>query len=133
MKSFHTFFDYWMSTKTSMMKSGRVLYNWPKNEGGIPPTFDHIKDATAKKKVRVFVDALLGQHSGISKELKYIFAANGVRFFADFLKVLEDEPTGKFANKGLDFKKQNDMFTNKVRIQNYFVDQIFGSQIIFIS
>ena len=51
-KSFHAFFDYWHGTHISMMKSGRVLYNWPEDAGGIPPNLSNI--CTEKEKVRPF-------------------------------------------------------------------------------
>ena len=117
MKSFHTFFDYWVSTKTSMTKSGRAMYKWPTDDGGIPPTFDSINDQkTMRPKVRKLVKELLGHHEGIDDDLKYLLVANGIRFFNDYLQVLEDEPLGKFKDKGLQHKKTNDLFVNKVRI-----------------
>jgi len=94
------------------------MYKWPTDDGGIPPTFDSISDKkTMRPKLRKLVKELLGHHEGIDDDLKDLLVANGIRFFNDYLQVLEDEPLGKFKDKGLDHKKTNDMFVNKVRIK----------------
>lgn len=95
-----------------MMKSGRAMYNWPAEDGGIPPTFDSINDETSRNKVHAFVENLLGHHQGISRELKYLLAANGVRLFRDYVQVLKDDPIKKGRN--LSQLKSEDIFTNKI-------------------
>ena len=110
LKTFHTFFDYWSNTKKSMLKSGRVMNDWPINDGGVPPNFKHIK--TCSWKVRQFVDELLG-HTTIPVEMQNLFAANGLRFYSDFCNILLKEPNGKYDS--IDKQRFNSTFCFKVR------------------
>ena len=109
LKTFHTFFDYWTDTKKSMTKSGRAMYDWPINDGGMPPSLLHI--TTSKHKISAFVKALLGE-TLICEEMKYLFVANGLRFFSDFANILKKEPNGKYDT--LDKMKANNTFVFKV-------------------
>ncbi len=110
-KSFHTFFDYWNRTRLSMMKSGRAMYNWPLDDGGIPPTYKSIKDEVSRTKFHKFVECLLGHHD-IPENMKYMLASNGVRFFSDFIQVMKDDPMNP--NRELSEIKQQDQFTNNI-------------------
>lgn len=93
LKEFHTFFDYWQSTGKSMTKSGRVMNGWPVNDGGVPPTFNHVK--TNRHKIVTFVNSLLG-HTKLPSEITSILVANGLRFYSNFCEILRHEPTGKY-------------------------------------
>ena len=112
-KNFHTFFDYWVCTHESMLKSGRAMYGWPKDKGGNPPKLSSI--ITSKGKVHAFVDNLLGRHENISVDVKQLLVANALRFYPDFIKLLMDDPTGKYENENDILTKHP--FVNRVRIE----------------
>ena len=105
------------------MKSGRVIYGWPPDDGGIPPKLESIKqfkvDKDVTEKVRSFVEALLGQHTALDRSLKEMLVANGLRLFADFLQVLKDEPLKKFSS--VEEMKTNDVFVHRVHVSLCYV------------
>ena len=113
-KTLHSFFDYWTSTKHSMEKSARAIYDWPINSGGFPPRMDII--TTKKELVPKFVSCLLGRHTGLPVKVQYYLVANGIRWFDDFLTVLDDEPFKKY--RTLQDKKTKHAFVMKVSLMN---------------
>ena len=112
-KNFHTFFDYWVCTHESMVKSGRAIYDWPVDDGGIPPTMDSIK--TSREKINPFVSNLLGRHVRVNEEVKYMLVANGLRFYNNFREILANEPLGTY-EKDVSSKHK---FCNQVRTTYY--------------
>ena len=63
-----------------MMKSGRVMYGWPQDDGGIPPKLENIKTyQTDQGKIRKFVNELLGKHTELGRDMKNLLVANGMR------------------------------------------------------
>ena len=93
----------------SMMKSGRVLYDWLEDAGGIPPNLSHI--LTEKEKVWPFFTRLLQKHSGLDLELKDILISNGIQFLKDFISLLKKDP---LHNPSLQYLKQNNMFIYEI-------------------
>ena len=100
----------------SMKKSGRAMSGWPVNDGGIPPNLDKVTN-TSRSTMDKFVDHLLGSHKGLSKDLKYLLVANGIRFFSDFIKVLEKEPSKKYSS--IDDMKTKHVFVNRVSLLHF--------------
>ena len=64
-----------------MIKSGRVLNDWPVDDGGIPPDLKSIR--TSPEKINAFVEALLGHHRNIDIRMKKFLTANGIRFLTN--------------------------------------------------
>ena len=94
-----------------MVKSGRSMFGWPQNKGGVPPTLDAICN-TQQEKVRKFVKALMGHRSNkLEDNVIEFLVANGIRFFGDFMETLKMEPTGKYSSEA----KHNHKFVNRVR------------------
>lgn len=96
-----------------MMKSGRVMYGWPQDDGGIPPKLENIKTyQTDQGKIRKFVNELLGKHTELGRDMKNLLVANGMRFFDDYIKLMLDEPSHMYSN--LHDLLEKDVFVNKV-------------------
>ena len=74
-----------------------MLNDWPVDDGGIPPDLKSIR--TSPEKINAFVEALLGHHRNIDIRMKKFLTANGIRFFNQFMDVLQREPKGKFADE----------------------------------
>ena len=101
-KNFNTFFDYWVKTKTSMVKTGKVLGGWSysgadQETSGKPPSMSNIK--TNKESVQPFVDSLLGRYTFLSKDVKELLVANGIRFYKAFVELLMKEPGQKYSER----------------------------------
>ena len=78
-----------------MIKTGRVMYNWPVNSGGVSPCLNSIKTET--NKLNKFVHYLLGHHeNNLSLQLTRYLVANMLRFLPQFEKILKHDPTGKY-------------------------------------
>ena len=101
LKTFNTFFDYWKGTMLSMRKSGKVLAGWTSGNddsshtSGCPPTLDSISKSD-KAKVSLFVKTLLGDHKHIKAGVKELLVANMMRFWNDFLAIIEEDPEGRY-------------------------------------
>ena len=102
MKAFHTFFDYWVGNKKSMIKSGRATSSWfrksntNESSSGNPP---NVKDIiTDQHKVHEFMNVLLGHHN-LPEKITNLLLANGMRFFNKFMCFLERDPKGQYNTK----------------------------------
>ena len=116
MKMFHTFFDYWNGTFKSMQKSAEVMGGWPvgQDEGmkgmcGNPPDFSCLQHDMLR--VDKFVEYLLGNCVGLTKTMKRMLVANGLRFFDNCTEFLRKEPSGKFRGEHL---SGNCLFLNTI-------------------
>ncbi len=85
-----------------MVTTGKALGGWPNHQAGspsfgtagCPPSLESI--GSNKENVQKFVDHLLGQYTFLSKDIKHLLVANGVRFYKPFVEFLTHEPSGKY-------------------------------------
>ena len=73
LKSFNTFFDYWVGSLPASVRTGKLIAGWRQvlgqgYHGGSPPTLDDIVEE--KEKVERFVDQWLGIHVHVNKKMK---------------------------------------------------------------
>ena len=87
-----------------MAKSGRAMYGWPNDKGGVPPDLKNIK--TSPEKVMKFVQELVGHHDNISLDVRKLLVANGIRWYTDFVEFLKADPGNRFSLTE-DFTKKN--------------------------
>ena len=102
LKSFNTFFDYWVGSLPASVRTGKMIAGWRQvngqgYHGGAPPTLDDISDE--KDKVEKFVDLWLGHNSKVSREIKKLLIANMLRHWNEMVDIIQKEPTGKFAGE----------------------------------
>ena len=97
----HTIFSYLFTLLANNMRCGKTLAHWlfkHLNEiyGGTPPSLDDIK--TEPESVKLFINALFLHRTHISHITKFksILAATFMRFRWSFLKVIGNEPSGKY-------------------------------------
>jgi len=98
LKSFNTFFDYWVGSYSSSVRSGKVLAGWisPTENGyhGVsPPSMDDI--VTESVLVENFVAQLLGHH-GFTIPMQRFFVANLLRHWNELIEVLQKKPNGDY-------------------------------------
>ena len=114
LKSFNTFFDYWVGSYASSVRSGKALAGWINRaengyHGGSPPSMDDID--TDKDKVERFVNEVLGHHKHVNVPMQRFLVANLLRHWDELIKALQQEPKGKW-----DGAKVNDHpFIHQVR------------------
>lgn len=83
-----------------MRKAGKVLAGWSNGNDdarftcGCPPTCSDI--VTEKEKVQSFIESLMGHNNHVPKAVKEILVANMLRFWDDFIEILDKEPNGKY-------------------------------------
>ncbi len=101
LKTFNTFFDYWVTSKSSMAKSGKkVLSNWKVGESlldfasGVPPTFG--TSELRRDQIDLFVESLVGHNKHVHPELKLLLVANSVRWYKEFIELLNKEPSQRY-------------------------------------
>ena len=100
LKTFNTFFDYWVTSKSSMAKSGKVLSGWKVGESlldfasAVPPTFA-TSDLT-KVQIDLFVSSLIGDNNCVHPELKLLLVANAMRWYKEFIELLQKEPSQRY-------------------------------------
>ena len=100
LKTFNTFFDYWVTSKSSMTKSGKVLSGWKVGESvldfasAVPPTF--ATSELTKVQIDVFVSSLIGDNDYVHPELKLLLVANAMRWYKEFIELLEKEPSQRY-------------------------------------
>ena len=99
LKSFNTFFDHWVGSFPSSVRSGKMISGWTAMlnnniHGGNPPTLNAI--TTEKDKVAPFVKELLGRHVNVKVDVQELIVANMLRHWDETLKVISNEPNGKY-------------------------------------
>ena len=72
LKTFNTFFDYWVGSFASSVRTGKCMSGWTTTDnqtyhGGFPPDLNDI--TVEKSKVNAFVKALMGRHENVSSGL----------------------------------------------------------------
>ena len=78
-----------------MVKSGRAMYDWPIEDGGVPPTFDHV--VTSREKINPFIESILGKHGDrLDDGVKRLLVANALRFYPDFMALISDDIYGRY-------------------------------------
>ena len=115
LKSFNTFFDYWVGSYAASERTGKILAGWTTRSdngyhGGHPPSMNDIE--TMKDSVPFFVQSLFGHHLHVSEEMQLFFCANLLRHWPQFRRVVESEPRGAFV--GNNFTKHP--FVHQVEI-----------------
>ena len=97
----HASFSYLFTSLSNDMRCGKTLDHWLFNQsneiyGGTPPSLDNIK--TEPESVKLFVNALFFHRTRITHKTKFkrILAATVLRFHGSFLKVVDNEPSGKY-------------------------------------
>ena len=112
LKNAHSAFDYVFNSKIKDVASGRVLGGWnqDKKHGGIAPTYGDIK--TEKKLAETFMTYLFGQNKELSKHVIHLVFGSFLRFYDQFLELLQYEPNNKFegddVNQHIFVRKVND-------------------------
>ena len=99
LKSFNTFFDYWVGSFPSSVRSGKQISGWTTMldnniHGGNPPNLNAIK--TDKDKLATFVMELLGRHVHLNVDVHELIIANLLRHWDEILDVISNEPNGKY-------------------------------------
>ena len=99
LKSFNTFFDYWVGSLPSSVRSGKMISGWTtvlnqSIHGGNPPNLRDVK--TECSKLNDFVNNLIVCHKHIVKEVKELIVANLLRHWDETIDVIRSEPNGKY-------------------------------------
>ena len=115
LKSFNTFFDYWVGSYASSIRSGKALAGWISPtangyHGGTPPTMKDI--STDDDKIDKFVSELMGHHIHVSVSMQKYFIANLLRHWNQLICALRQEPNKKWLGE----KVNNHPFICKVQI-----------------
>ena len=102
LKSFNTFFDYWVGALPSSVRSGKMIAGWRQvlgqgYHGGFPPTLDDIEDE--KEKLDAFVTSWIGHHSSLSKDLQELLVANMLRHWNETVDIIQKEPNGRYVGE----------------------------------
>ena len=97
LKSFNTFFDYWVGSLPASVRTGKLIAGWRQvlgqgYHGGSPPTLDDIVDE--RDKVGKFVDQWLGIHVHVDENLKRLLVANMLRHWTETKDIISKEPSG---------------------------------------
>ena len=121
LKSFNIFFDYWVGSFASSVRTGKCMAGWTQvadqgYHGGHPPSMGDITEE--KNKISAFVKALLGHHTGMDEDLHHFFTANLLRHWSQFISILRDEPRGKYEDSKLEIHP----FVFKIRLACQTVD-----------
>ena len=101
LKSFNTFFDYWVGSFPASVRSGKMIAGWTQvygqgYHGGVPPTFDDVEEE--REKVPHFIASLLGHHLHICPKLKMLLVANLLRHWNETVEIIRKEPKGRYEN-----------------------------------
>ena len=80
-----------MKSRLALVKAGRVQAGWDSEGGGVPPSLESIGCMTQLQKDKL-VDSLLGHHNFLSKDVKNILVANGIRFIYDYMDFMISDP-----------------------------------------
>ena len=104
LKSFNTFFDYWVGSLPASVRSGKMISGWTTMlnqgiHGGNPPNMSAIR--TDKEKVLPFVKHLLGRHVHIDEEVQLLIVANLLRHWDETIDVISNEPKGNYIGEKL--------------------------------
>ena len=99
MKSFNTFFDYWVGSFPSSVRSGKMISGWTTMlnqgiHGGNPPNLNMIM--TDKEKLAPFVMEVLGRHLHVNVDVQELVVANLLRHWDETLDVISNEPNGNY-------------------------------------
>ena len=99
LKSFNTFFDYWVGSLPASVRSGKMIAGWRQvlgqgYHGGAPPTLEDITSEV--EKVDKFVESLLGHHLHLKDNLKKLFVANILRHWKESVETIQKEPLGRY-------------------------------------
>ena len=95
-KNLHSLYDYCMKDVVNDRRCGMVLAGWTNTNsegnmrGGFPPLLEDV--STQHNKIPSFVKHLFEHETGYSWEIKQILTATILRFYKDFIKVLESHP-----------------------------------------
>ena len=100
LKSFNTFFDYWVGSFPASVRTGKLIAGWTQvlgqgYHGGTPPTLDDIVDESDK--VDNFVHQWLGIHIHVDDKIKKLLVANMLRHWEETIDIISKEPSGKYA------------------------------------
>jgi hypothetical protein len=100
LKSFHSFFDYWVGSNEASIVTARVLGGWKTQVGSdkyiggrAPKLLPSCPEE--KKQIDHLCKCLLGHQVHVSEDVKMILIANGIRFYDDFVDFLRKEPGGE--------------------------------------
>ena len=101
LKSFNTFFDYWVGSLPASVRTGKLIAGWRQvlgqgYHGGAPPTLDDIVDESDK--VDTFVHQWLGYHQHVDLKLQRLLVANMLRHWEETKDVISKEPSGMYDN-----------------------------------
>lgn len=104
MKNVSTFFDYATTSSELDKRAAKVCSDWTLQDpflntvgGGRPPKVEDV--TTASDKLELFVEELFRAHQNIGLEPKRLLAATLLRYYDDFIEVLEADPRGKFTKE----------------------------------
>jgi len=102
LKSFNTFFDYWVGSLPASVRTGKMIAGWRQvlgqgYHGGAPPTLEDIFDENDK--VDNFVLSWLGHNIKIHMELKKLLVANMLRHWKETVDIIKKEPTGRYQDE----------------------------------
>ena len=102
LKSFNTFFDYWVGSLPASVRSGKMIAGWRQvlgqgYHGGAPPTLADIVDEN--EKVDHFVKSLLGHHIYVPNDLKGLLVANILRHWKESIDIIQKEPRGMYSGE----------------------------------
>ena len=100
LKSFNTFFDYWVGSFPASVRTGKLIAGWTQvlgqgYHGGTPPILDDIVDESDK--VDNFVHQWLGIHIHVDDKIKKLLVANMLRHWEETIDIISKEPSGKYA------------------------------------
>ena len=102
LKSFNTFFDYWVGSLPSSVRSGKMISGWTtvlnqSIHGGNPPNLKDVK--TERSQLDEFVRQLIGRHRNIEKDVRDLIVANTLRHWDETINILQSEPNGKYVGE----------------------------------
>ena len=105
-KIFNTFFDYWVGSFPSSVRTGQYMAGWAHTNdqvyhGSYLSLLSDIN--TEKHLVDGFVKALLGHHTYVCKELQYILLLIYYAIGKKLISILKDDPRNKYAGDKLEY------------------------------